>query len=66
MADDVIERARQAALTIAEALPVRKARTAIEPAMSFHPALSTTSTSTTLDSCLYGDYTRYPRDPGRS
>ena len=43
MADDVLERARQAALTIAEALPVRKARTAIEPAMSFHPTLSTTS-----------------------
>ena len=44
MADDVIERARQAALIIAEALPVREARTAIEPAMSFHPILSTTST----------------------
>lgn len=44
MADDVLERARQAALTIAEALPVRKARPVIEPAMSFHPTLSNTST----------------------
>ena len=45
MADDVLKRAQQAALTIAATLPVRTARPAIEPATTFQPTTSDTSTA---------------------
>ena len=37
MADDVLERAKQAALMVEATLPVRKARPVIEPSKSLDP-----------------------------
>ena len=45
MADDVLERAQRAALTIEATLPVRKARPVIEPSESLDPYGSDQSSS---------------------